>query len=502
MAHSNHDITLVGVSKSFGGVSALTEINLKIKSGEVHALVGENGVGKSTLGKIIAGVYTSDSGTIQIAGKNVHFRTPREAIQQGVVTIAQELAIVPGLSVSENVLLGEEPSIFTFLRKRKLKKEFNELASRVGFKFKPETIAGSLSVADQQKLEILRALSRNAKIIIMDEPTAALSRQEAKSLHSVIKNLTRQGTTVILVSHFLSEVLELSDTITVLRDGQLIASNPARSWTQDSLIESMLGRSLDHAFPKKVFAHYSSPTVMFVNNLNASGVNSAWLSVRAGEIVGIAGLVGSGRSELARAIFHDSRIFKGSVEINGRKIRGRTPRIALNRGVALLPESRKDLGLLIERSIKENISLSTLRQWSRFGWVSKRSEMKIVNRILEMISVRHRNTKQKISELSGGNQQKVLFARMIVGNPRVLIVDEPTRGVDVGSKSAIYDLLVDLAKDGMAVVVISSDLEEVMGLAHRILVMRNNNIVAEFSGRNMTETNVLAAAFTGSATGE
>lgn len=497
MTKHTNELEIVQVSKSFGGVAALSNVSLTIKPGQVHSLVGENGAGKSTLGKIISGLETADSGEVRLGGNKVNFKSPREAMAHGIVTIAQELAIVPGLTVAENVLLGEEPRRFGFIRRKKLRKDFTELAKRVGFEFSPNTVAGSLSVAEQQKIEILRALSRNASIIIMDEPTAALSRQESQVLHKVIRNLSAAGTTVILVSHFLSEVLELSDTITVLRDGILVKTSPASECTQESLIELMLGRSLGAIYPEKVLPHHTAPSVLFVNNLCAAGVNNAWLSVRAGEILGIAGLVGSGRSELARAIFRDAKIHSGSIEINGVQITGRSPLSALQRGISMLPESRKDLGLLVERSIQENITLSSVNKWSRFGVINPRRERFVVNRILEKVVVKSSGMKQKVSHLSGGNQQKVLLARTILSNPRVLIVDEPTRGVDVGSKRAIYDLLVALAQDGLGIIAISSDLEEVLGISHRVLVIKGGRIVTELTGRAMTEQAVLEAAFTG-----
>ena len=497
MTKHTNELEIVHVSKSFGGVAALSDVSITIKPGQVHSLVGENGAGKSTLGKIISGLETADSGEVRLGGNKVNFKSPREAMSHGIVTIAQELAIVPGLTVAENVLLGEEPRRLGFIRRKKLRKDFSELAKRIGFEFSPNTVAGSLSVAEQQKIEILRALSRNASIIVMDEPTAALSRQESQVLHKVIRNLSAAGTTVILVSHFLSEVLELSDTITVLRDGVLVKTSPASECTQESLIELMLGRTLGAIYPPKVLPHHTAPSVLFVNNLCAAGVNNAWLSVRAGEILGIAGLVGSGRSELARAIFRDAKIHSGTIEINGVRITGRSPLAALQRGISLLPESRKDLGLLVERSIQENITLSSVNKWSRFGVINPRREKFVVNKILEKVVVKSSGIKQKVSHLSGGNQQKVLLARTILSNPRVLIVDEPTRGVDVGSKRAIYDLLVALAQDGLGIIAISSDLEEVLGISHRVLVIKGGRIVTELTGRAMTEQAVLEAAFTG-----
>lgn len=489
------EIHLVGISKSFGGVAALSDIALTIKAGEIHSLVGENGAGKSTLGKIISGTMTPDSGSLLLGNEEMSFGSPRDALGHGIVTIAQELAIVPALTVAENVLLGDEPHARGFINRRQLRKSFNELANKVGFKFSPDTIAGTLSIADQQKVEILRALSRNASVIIMDEPTAALSRIESHALHEVIRSLASEGKTVILISHFLSEVLSLSDTITVLRDGRLIKTMSAGDATEESLIELMLGRSLGTLYPPKVPAKFDSPSVMFVNNLSAPGVSNAWLSLRAGEILGIAGLVGSGRSELVRAIYQDSKIFSGSITVNGKSLTGKSPRTALRNKVVMIPESRKDSGLLLERSIQENITMSSLENVSKWGWILRPRESKITRQALGLVKVKSTSVRQKVSALSGGNQQKVLFARMLLSSPRVLIADEPTRGVDVGSKKAIYDLLTDLAKDGLGIIVISSDLEEVLGLAHRVVVMRQGRIVTELTGRAMNEQAVLEAAF-------
>ncbi|HEY3292233.1 MAG TPA: sugar ABC transporter ATP-binding protein, partial [Candidatus Nanopelagicaceae bacterium] len=449
------EIRLLGVSKSFGGVVALNDVSLVIRPGEIHSLVGENGAGKSTLGKIISGIIAQDSGSLNLGDQEMSFGSPRDALAHGIVTIAQELAIVPALTVAENVLLGDEPRARGFIRRRQLRKQFNDLAEKVGFKFSADTIAGSLSIADQQKVEILRALSRNASIIIMDEPTAALSRIESHALHQVIRSLAAEGKTVILISHFLSEVLSLSDTITVLRDGHLIKTLAASDATEDGLIELMLGRSLGALYPTKVPAKFDSPTVMFVNNLSAPGASNAWLSLRAGEILGIAGLVGSGRSELARAIYQDSARYSGSITVNGTPLSGKSPRTALRSRVVMIPESRKDSGLLLERSIQENITLSSLENLSKWGWILRSRESKVTKQALELVKVKSAGVRQKVSALSGGNQQKVLFARMLLNSPRVLIADEPTRGVDVGSKRAIYDLLTDLAKDGLGIIVIS-----------------------------------------------
>ena len=363
---NNGDLNIVGVSKRFGGVAALQEVSLRIKAGHVHALVGENGAGKSTLGKIVSGVLNPDQGHLELNGQPVSLRSPREALAHGIVTIAQELAIVPGLSVAENVYLGAESNVAGFVRKADIRRQFKKLASSVGFDLPADRLAGSLRVADQQKVEILRALSRNASLIIMDEPTAALSSTEAEALHHVIRSLANNGQTVVLISHFLKEVLELSDTITTLRDGRLVETVPGAEATENSLIEGMLGRTLGAAFPEKCFPAKDSPVVLSVEDVSAPQVHGVSLTVRAGEIVGLAGLVGSGRSELVRAVFRDVKMQRGSVTLNGVPLRARGPRGALRRGLAMIPESRKDQGLLLGRSIQENVTLSNLKQVSRF----------------------------------------------------------------------------------------------------------------------------------------
>jgi len=489
------DLIVAGVSKRFGGVPALSDISLTIEPGKVHALIGENGAGKSTLGKIISGVIAPDEGTLTFAGQPLVLRSPREALAHGIITIAQELAIVPGLTVAENVYLGAQIARGGIVHRREMRRRFRELADRAGFALSPDVRAGNLSTADQQKVEIMRALSRNASIVVMDEPSAALSGHESAALHEIIRSLARRGSAVVLISHFLSEVLSLSDTITTLRDGHLVRTVPAAGATEDSLIEGMLGRSLSSVFPDKATAESGAPTVLKVDHLCAPGVEDCSFELRRGEILGIAGLVGAGRSELARAIFRDAKVSSGTVSLGGTELAGHSPHRSIGRGLALIPESRKDMGLMMSRSVKENVSLSRLDLVSRMGWIARVRERRTVSQLMEKTTVKSAGMGQSVSMLSGGNQQKLLFARTIMCAPSVLIADEPTRGVDVGSKRAIYDLLVDMAADGMGIIVISSELEEVLGLAHRVLVMRHGRFVTELAGQDMTEQAVLAAAF-------
>ena len=502
--HQGVHVELRDISKSFGGTHALEGVSLAIGHGSIHALVGENGAGKSTLGKIISGVHSPDHGQLLLAGEPVRFRSPRDAISRGVILIAQELATVPSLTVAENVFLGVEPRQAGFQNRRELRRRYTELAASVGFELDGDANVGRLRTADQQKVEILRALCRNAQLIVMDEPTAALSRPDAEALHLVVRQLARSGTTVVLVSHFLNEVLELADEVTILRDGRLVQTAPAAGQTEDSLLSAMLGRPLDAAFPPRRLVPADAPVLLSVRGLTAPGVNDVSFDLRAGEILGLAGLVGAGRTELARAVYRANRVRAGTVRVMdpaaaagaaGMVSVTGTPRTAMRAGLAMIPESRKEQGLLPGRSVVENVTLSSLAQISRAGMVRPRPERRAVRDMLTKVDVRGGGQAVAASALSGGNQQKLLFARSLLRDPLVLIADEPTRGVDVGAKRAIYELLASLTGRGLGVLLISSDVEEILGLAHRVLVMRAGQIAAEFTGEAATEAAILGAAF-------
>ena len=517
--HQGVHVELRDISKSFGGTHALEGVSLAIGHGSIHAMVGENGAGKSTLGKIISGVHSPDHGQLLLAGEPVRFRSPRDAISRGVILIAQELATVPSLTVAENVFLGVEPRQAGFQNRRELRRRYTELAASVGFELDGDANVGRLRTADQQKVEILRALCRNAQLIVMDEPTAALSRPDAEALHLVVRQLARSGTTVVLVSHFLNEVLELADEVTILRDGRLVQTVPAAGQTEDSLLSAMIGRPLDAAFPPRRLVPADAPVLLSVRGLTAPGVNDVSFDLRAGEILGLAGLVGAGRTELARAVYRANRASAGTVRAAGPagsaspagaagqagpagaagqagmvRVTG-TPRTAMRAGLAMIPESRKEQGLLPGRSVVENVTLSSLAQISRAGIVRPRPERRAVRDMLTKVDVRGGGQAVAASALSGGNQQKLLFARSLLRDPLVLIADEPTRGVDVGAKRAIYELLASLTGRGLGVLLISSDVEEILGLAHRVLVMRAGQIAAEFTGDAATEAAILGAAF-------
>jgi simple sugar transport system ATP-binding protein/ribose transport system ATP-binding protein len=496
------DLELLDVAKHFGGVQALDDVSLTVTRGSVHALVGENGAGKSTLGRIVAGALLADGGRVMLAGEPVSFRSPREALEHGVAAIAQEPFVVPKLTVAENVFLGREPRTAGVLRRRGLDRAYARLVDSAGFELPGNLSAGRLRTAEQQKVEILRALSREAQLIVMDEPSAALSAHETDQLHEIVRSLVAGGKTIILISHFLREVLDLADDVTVLRDGRLVRTSPAAAETESSLVEAMLGRPLTSTFPSKEPPAPGAPVLLSVSALRAPGVEEASFELRAGEILGIAGLVGAGRTELARALYGAARVESGSVVLAGGKLAGRSPRRSLDAGLALIPESRKDDGLIFGRSSIENTSLSRLRELTSLGVVRRAEERRSARAMLERCDVRGAQYSAAVRALSGGNQQKVLFARSLFCGPRVLIADEPTRGVDVGAKRAIYDILAELAAEGLAVIVISSELEEILGLSHRVLVMRRGRVVAELAGAAMTESAILAASFADDAGGK
>jgi rhamnose transport system ATP-binding protein len=489
-------VELRGVTRRFGATLALADIDLEIRRGTVHALVGENGAGKSTLGKVVAGVHTPDTGELLVAGRRVVLRSPRQALDLGLTIIAQELSLVPERSVIENVFLGIEDHRGPWVRRSALRRRFDELVATSGIVVPGGVSVGSLSVGQQQKVEILRALARRAELIVMDEPTARLAADETAALMTTVRRLAEAGTTVVFVSHFLDEVLALADTVTVMRDGRVIRTRAAAEQDHRSLIEGMTGRTMEAAFPGKAPPDDDAGDVLRVDGLTRRGAfENVSFAVGRGEIVALAGLVGAGRSEVCRAIYGADKADAGTVSLNGRTLRARRPGQAIAAGIAMIPESRKDQGLLLSRSVRENISLPFLRSLSRAGMVQSGREQHEADERTRAVGVRAASSEIAVGALSGGNQQKVLFARSLMRTPSLLIADEPTRGVDVGAKRTIYDLLADLASRGMGILVVSSELEEVLGLAHRILVMRAGRLVAELDGTSATEHDVMTAAF-------
>jgi len=484
------------VSKRFGGVQAVDGVSVAIEPAAVHGLVGENGAGKSTLSKLIGGVHAPDDGELLVDGAAVRLHSPRDALAVGIATIAQEIALVPARSVLENVFLGLEPRRFGVVDRARLRRRYAELDARTGFGLDPDVRVGALRTADQQKAEILRAMARDARLILMDEPTASLTADESHRLLGIVADLAASGTAVLLVSHHLEEVLEASQTVTVMRDGRLVRTGPAADETPETLVQAMVGRALELAFPPKQPPPADAPVVLEADGVSRAGaVDGVSLAVRAGEIVGLAGLVGSGRSEVARLLFGADRLDAGEVRLDGRPLRLRGPGQAARLGIALVPESRKEQGLLMMRSIRENATLATLPRYATAGVVRRGRERERTEGLVARLDVRAPGTGTRVGSLSGGNQQKVLFAKWLAVEPRVLIADEPTRGIDVAAKQQIHGLIAELAAGGMAVLLISSEIEEVLGLAHRVLVMRRGRVVQELTGEDATQETVMRAAF-------
>jgi ABC-type sugar transport system ATPase subunit len=484
------------IGKRFGATQALDDVSVAFRPGEVHALVGENGAGKSTLGKILAGVHRADEGAVEVDGEPVGRWDAIRAQQHGIVLIAQELSLVPERTVAENVFLGREPRRFGVIRPG-IDRLFGELEQRCRFGVDPRVRVGSLRIADQQKVEIMRALARDARVIVMDEPTSALTADEAAKLHDLIAWLRGEGRTVIYITHFLDAVLAHSDRVTVMRDGRLVNTRPTAEETKASIVEAMLGRAFDMTFPDRP----PPPSADAPPRLRLEGVHAGPLvrgvsfEVRPGEIVGLAGLVGSGRSEIARAVFGAERIEQGVIEIGDRRLTRGSPHRSVGDSVAMIPEDRRAQGLVLARSVRENITLPHLRRCSRAGVLSPRRERRLASELVERLDVRPPRLNADVARLSGGNQQKVLFAKWLLDDPRVIVLDEPTRGVDIGNKHRIYELIVELARSGAAVLLISSELEEVVELSHRVLLIRRGQIVDEVNPANATADDVLVRLF-------
>ena len=487
-------IRMVGIGKQYGGTSALDDVSVDIRAGSIHALVGANGAGKSTLGKVIGGVVRRDQGEMLVDGRPVKYAGPAEARADGIATIAQELALVPAQTVLENVFLGVEPHRFGMVDRRRMRREYAELVERWGIGVDPDARVGALRTADQQKVEILRAVKSEARIIVLDEPTSSLTHVETGALHAMARALRDQGRAIIYVSHFLDEVLELCDTVTVMRNGHVVRTGPAAAETEESLVAGMFGAALQtEQFSKEL--RPEMPVMLEVTGLRRSGVlDDVSLTVRAGEIVGIAGLVGSGRSELARAIAGADRIDAGTIAVDGEVRDIRSPADGIAAGIAFLTEDRKTEGLFMELSLAANTTIIDLPAVSPRGFLDHGVERSRALELLELLSVDPPNPGAQIKGLSGGNQQKVLFARWLFSRPKVLILDEPTRGVDVGARSAMHRLIHRLAADGVAVLLISSEIDEVLGLAQRVLVMRRGAITEEMPADPPLD-DVMAAVF-------
>ncbi|MBK8020644.1 MAG: sugar ABC transporter ATP-binding protein [Chloroflexi bacterium] len=487
-----------GISKRFQAVQALDDVNVIVNQGEIHALVGENGAGKSTLGKVISGIVRADAGTLLVKGRPVSYSDPHAALQDGITTISQEISLLTRQTVLENVLLGQEIVRSGLLNRRAMLQRFEELQALAGFSLDPDARVGQLRAADQKKVEVMQAIARNADLVVMDEPTAMLPDNETVIFLDMVRRLKAMGRTIIFISHFLQEVLDLADSVTVMRNGRTVRTARAADETPDSLVTAMLGKSIANMYPPRALPPPDAPVVYRVSGLTSSFLSPVSIQIRAGEIVGMAGLVGSGRSRLARTLFGAEPATGGRMEINGQVVTIRSPSDAIKAGIYLLPESRKEQGLLLKQTARQNVTLPHLGGLSNLGgWLHSRRESREVVEILQSLNVQPHSPNQRVSRFSGGNQQKVLFSKWLLRRPTVFMIDEPTRGIDVGAKQSIYQLIADLAAQGMAILLISSEIEEILGLAHRVLVMRLGQIVAEVQSVDgeLNQSAIMRAAF-------
>lgn len=483
-------LQVAGIRKAFFGVEVLKGIDFDVRPGEVHGLVGENGAGKSTLMKIIAGVQPADEGTITYRGAEVRHAHPRQAMDAGIVTVFQEFTLLPERTVAQNVYLGREPRRAGLIDVRAMNVRTGELLSDLGVSFiDPQSRVGSLTVAEQQIVEIVKALSFDAQVISMDEPTAALSDREVELLYAIIRRLTSQGVAVIYVSHRLKEIFDLCDRITILKDGALVSTDETAALTTDELVRRMVGRSIQSYFPDPVAGTAVGAPRLELDGCGNAYVDGVSLTLRAGEIVGVAGLQGSGRTELVEGVFGIQAFTRGAVRIDGKPVRIGGPRAAVRAGLALVSEDRKAQGLALGQSILDN-ALLVVRNVFAGRTAASRREVPGVLRTLEVSS---RGLDQEVRFLSGGNQQKVVLAKWLLTQPQIVLFDEPTRGIDVGAKYAVYQLMRELAAQGKAVLMVSSELPEVIGMSDRILVMHDGELVAELPA-GAAEHEILAAA--------
>lgn len=482
-----------GIAKRFGDFYALKDVDLDIYRGEIHALMGENGAGKSTLMKILAGAYISTTGKIEIEGKAYSITSPKSAIEAGITLIYQEIHLSPNLTIAENIFLGREIKTLWGLDRKQMEAESQKVLDRLGAQLSAEQKVSSLTIAEQQQVEIARALHRNSRILVMDEPTAALSSRETERLFALIKKLREEGLAIIYISHRMAEIYELADRVSVLRDGKYVGSLTKENINSNTLVQMMVGRPLTDLFNKEKVT-IGNEIIRVENLADGKKVENASLVVKAGEIVGLSGLVGAGRSELAHLLFGVKKQTRGKIYLNGAEISFDSPRDAIVHRIALLPENRKEEGLFLDMNVFKNITMATVERDSTMMIINQRKAQTETEQAIRGLNIRVPNANVEISGLSGGNQQKVLLSRWMAIRPKLFILDEPTRGVDVGAKSEIYKMMIEMAKQGVAILMISSELPEIVGMSDRVYVMREGNIVGEISGENINQENIMALA--------
>ena len=482
------------LTKSFPGVRALKGVSLSVQRGEVLAVIGENGAGKSTLMKILAGVQTADSGEILLDGQPLAIRSVHDALANGIALIHQELNLADNLDVAANIFLGREPRRLGLLDTARMQREAREFLDAVGLDVRPEVLVSSLAIGQQQLVEIAKALSTQARVLIMDEPTSSLSAREAANLFKVIRDLRARGVSIVYISHRLGEVKLLADRVTVLRDGENVGDLLREQISHAAMVKLMVGRDLSQFYPHE--PHQPGDVALEVANLRtpAHPAHTVSFSVRAGEIVGLAGLVGAGRTEVLLTLFGVTPALGGTIRVSGKEIFPRSPLEAIYAGLALVPEDRKKQGVILEMTVRENISLASLRRDQRNGFLNRRREAELSAEMLGAMRIKTPSDRQIVQFLSGGNQQKVVLGKWLAIQPRVLFLDEPTRGIDVGAKQEIYKLMEELARKGVAILFVSSEMEEVLGMSDRVLVMHEGRLTGELARGELSEEAVMHLA--------
>ncbi|MFF4724618.1 sugar ABC transporter ATP-binding protein [Streptomyces mirabilis] len=496
MSNQDELLRIEGIRKTFPGVVALDSVDFDLRRGEVHVLLGENGAGKSTLIKMLSGAYQPDSGRVLVDGEEVRVHGAQDSERLGIATIYQEFNLVPDLTVAENIFLGRQPRRYGLIDRKRMEAEAAELLERVGVSVSPRARVRELGIARLQMVEIAKALSLNARVLIMDEPTAVLTSEEVEKLFSIVRRLREDGVGIVFITHHLEEIAALGDRVTVIRDGKSVGQVPA-STTEDELVRLMVGRSIEQQYPRvrATGDDGSGAALLTVEGLTRDGVfHDVSFEVRAGEVVGIAGLVGAGRTEVVRAVFGADPYDKGAVKVTGSALRRHDVNAAMTAGIGLIPEDRKGQGLLLDASVEENLGLVTMRAATHGGLVDLKGQRAAAARIAEQLGVRMAGLGQHVRTLSGGNQQKVVIGKWLLADTKVLILDEPTRGIDVGAKVEIYQLVNELTAAGAAVLMISSDLPEVLGMSDRVLVMAQGRIAGELSADEATQDSVMALA--------
>ncbi len=481
------------LSKAFGGVQALREVQLEIYPGEVHALLGENGAGKSTLIKTMTGVHQPDSGTLTLDGTPIRFADTRDAQKRGIAAIYQEPSLFPDLDIAENIFVGRQPTRFGAVDWRQMQTDAQTLLQRLGVALEPRTKARDLSVAQQQMVEIARSLSLNARVLIMDEPTSSLTQREVDDLFTIVRQLRADGTAIVFISHRLEELFAIADRVTTLRDGAYVGTREMANVTTEELIQMMVGRSLNELFPKQETV--LGDVVLDVQNLTIPGrFDNISFQLHKGEILGMAGLIGAGRTDVANTLFGITPASSGTLLLNSKPVTISNPETAMRLGIGYVPEDRKKHGLVLELPIADNITLPKLGTFAKRGWLDTKAENAEAATSASQMEVKMASLSQLVGQLSGGNQQKVVLAKWLGTTPRILILDEPTRGIDVGTKAAVHRLMSQLAVEGMAILMISSELPEVLGMSDRVLVMREGRLTGEFSRHDATQESLMRAA--------